>query len=150
MQVGLNKEEFHKHMAVSLFNSTWDFLDKQERTDRESETMIHMAHASRYHWEIIGEPINLARGDWQISRVYAVLGRFEPALHHAQQSLDVCLQEEIKGFDLAFAYEALARAYKVVDQEEESNKYKELAYQACDEIAKEDDRKVVIEDIASI
>lgn len=145
-----NIEEFHKHMAVSLFNSTWDYLDKEERTDRENETMIHMAHASRYHWEVSGDPINLARGDWQVSRVYAVLGRFEPALHHAQQSLDVCLKEEIKDFDLAFAYEALARAYKVGNQEGESSKYKELAFKACDEIAKEENRKVVIEDLTSI
>lgn len=146
----LHKEEFHKQMAVSLFNSTWDYLDKKERTDREKETMIHMAHASRYHWEVIGKPINLARGDWQVSRVYSVLGRFEPALHHAKQSLDVCLQEEIKDFDLAFAYEAMARAYKIGNLMEESIKYKELAYKACEEIAKEGDRKVVIEDLTSI
>ena len=42
--------------------------------------MLHAAHASRFHWGEVGEPVNFARGEWQISRVYAVLGRPEPAI----------------------------------------------------------------------
>jgi hypothetical protein len=45
--------------------------------------MLHMAHASRFHWEQVGTPANLARGEWLCSRVYAVLRRPEPCLHHA-------------------------------------------------------------------
>jgi len=41
--------------------------------------MIHAAHASRFHWGEIGKPINLGRGEWQISRVYSVLNRPESA-----------------------------------------------------------------------
>ena len=37
--------------------------------------MIHAAHASRYHWSQVGTKANLARGEWQVSRVYTVLGR---------------------------------------------------------------------------
>jgi len=49
-----------------------------------------------------------------VSRVYAVLGRAEPARHHAQRVLDVCLENGIGDWDLGFAYEALARAAAVV------------------------------------
>ena len=45
--------------------------------------MIHAAHASRHHWAAVGTGVNLARGEWQISRVYVTLGRGEPALFHA-------------------------------------------------------------------
>ena len=31
--------------------------------------MIHAAHASRYHWSQVGTKANLARGEWQVSRV---------------------------------------------------------------------------------
>ncbi len=41
-------------------------------------------HTGRYHWRRAGEPVPYARGEWQCSRVYAVLGRSEPALHHAR------------------------------------------------------------------
>jgi tetratricopeptide (TPR) repeat protein len=56
-------------------------------------------------------PAHLARGEWLISRVYAVLQRPEPALYHARRVLDLCQDNGIGDFDLAFAYEALARAH---------------------------------------
>jgi hypothetical protein len=40
---------------------------------------VHSAHASRYHWGAAGdadEAVNLARGEWPCSRVYAILGHF--------------------------------------------------------------------------
>ena len=55
---------------------------------------------------------NLARGEWQCSRVYAVLGRAEPALWHARRcvELDEAGAEGREDWDLAAAYEAMARA----------------------------------------
>ena len=76
-----------RQLAKDLFNHTWTLLEKTDRTPAEDDEMIHSAHASRYHWgEVgVGEPVNLARGEWQCSRVYAVLGRAEPALWHARR-----------------------------------------------------------------
>ena len=53
------------------------------------DEMIHAAHASRFHWSRAEgvTTINLARGEWQCCRVYAVLGRGEPALWHARRCL---------------------------------------------------------------
>lgn len=75
--------EVHEKLAMSLFNATWALLDKEDRTVEDDIEMIHSAHASRYHWGQIGEPLHFERGEWQISRVYSVLGRREPALYHA-------------------------------------------------------------------
>jgi hypothetical protein len=44
--------------------------------------MVHMAHASRFHWDNVGDDQNRAIGEWQVARVYAVLGRAESALFH--------------------------------------------------------------------
>jgi hypothetical protein len=101
-----------KLLAGQLFNQTWRLLDQEGRTRADDDRMIHTAHASRYHWGQVPEvtPGNLARGEWLISHVYAVLGRAEPALHHAGRVLDLCQEHDIGDFDLAFAYEALARA----------------------------------------
>ncbi len=103
------EEKIHKQFAVDLFNATWELLDKPVRTKEENDQMIHSAHASRYHWGIVGAPVNLARGEWQLARVYTVLNRPEPAHYHALRSLEICLAHKIGDFDLAYAYEALAR-----------------------------------------
>ena len=78
-----------RKLAADLFNHTWTLLEKPDRTPAEDDEMIHSAHASRFHWGEVGEPFNLARGEWQCSRVYAVLGRAEPALWHARRCLAI-------------------------------------------------------------
>jgi hypothetical protein len=133
-------QERHRTYAVELFNLTWELLDQAERTPEQDDKMIHAAHASRHHWGEIGTPLELERGEWQISRVYAVLQRPEAALYHAQRCLDLCQANGIGDFDLAFAYEALARAYAVAGEGTKSGAYVELATKAADEIAAEDNR----------
>ncbi|WNB92183.1 hypothetical protein [Bacillus sp. NEB1478] len=66
-------------------------IEKENRTKEEDPEMIHTAHASRFHWGIAGSPLNLARGEWQISRVYSILDMGDSALLHAEHSLDLCL-----------------------------------------------------------
>ncbi|URM33598.1 hypothetical protein LLY41_03780 [Cytobacillus firmus] len=51
---------------------------------------------------------------------------------------------------MAFAYEALARAYKIAGDEEKVQQYKKFAYEAAEEIVKEEDKKVVLNDLATI
>ncbi len=63
-------ERAHRALAPSLFNRVWELMDKKNRTEDETDEMLHAAHASRHHWMTIGEPVNLVRGDWQVSRAY--------------------------------------------------------------------------------
>lgn len=140
----------HRKFAVDCFNGTWDLLDKSDRNTQEDFDMIHMAHASRFHWGKIGTPLEFARGDWQISRVYAVLGMGEVARLYAQNSLEHCLANGIGDFDLAFAYEALARASSASGKPEELARFLELATQAGDRIGAEDDRTYFFQQLKTI
>jgi hypothetical protein len=142
--------EAERQLAVDLFNGVWTLLDKPDRTPEEDDMMLHAAHASRYHWGNVGEPVNFVRGEWQISRVYSVLKRAEPAHYHARRSLALCLANNIGDFDLAFAYEALARAAMIAEDEEELRRYLELARAAGGKIAEEDDKQVFQSDLATI
>jgi hypothetical protein len=99
-----------KRLAAALFNRVWELLDKPDRSPAEADAMLHAAHASRYHWGEVGAPVNLVRGEWQVSRVYSALKRPEPARHHAERCLALCREHGIGGFDLAYAHEAVARA----------------------------------------
>ena len=139
-----------RQLAVDLFNHVWARLEKPDRTSGEDEEMAHAAHASLYHWSQVGTPVNRARGEWQISRVYAVVGRAEPALHHARRCLEICGQHAIADFDLAFAHEALARAHAIAGDAEATYRHIELARQAATDISEADDRDLVLADLASI
>jgi len=112
--------------------------------------MIHMAHTSRYHWGEIGTPLNFARGDWQISRVYSILSKGEAAYQYAATSLNHCLDNEFGDFDLAFAYEALARASSVMGDDKNRKKYIPLARKAGEAIEKPGDQDYFYSELGSI
>ena len=143
-------QKYHKKFAVDLFNYVWTLLEKPDRTRAENDTMLNAAHASRLHWEMVGKPVNLVRGDWQISHVYCALGRTEPALYHARRCLEICKENHIEGFDLAYAYEALARVYSVAKRPIECNYYLKLALQTGDQIVEEDDKNQFLNDLGTI
>ena len=141
---------FHKKFAVDLFNFVWTLLDKAERTVQEDDKMVHAAHASRFHWGEVGTPVEFGRGEWQISRVYSVLNRPQAALFHAQRCLAICTEDPIGDFDIAFAYEALARAYAIARTEPECRLYVELAQKAGEQIKDKEDRDYFFSELKSI
>lgn len=143
------EQECQKLFAVKLNNLTWEMLGKQNRTNDENRTMVNTAHASLYHWSVIGGPLNLQRGEWLVSHVYAVLGRSEPALYHARQCLALTEEHKFVDFDLGYAYEAMARAQAAAGNVEEAAKYKSLATDAGKNIKQEEDRKLFLGDLAA-
>jgi hypothetical protein len=114
--------------------------------------MVHCAHASPYHWYQVGTAANRARGEWQCSRVYATLGRAEPALHHVRRCLELveASPAEMEEFDLPAAYEDLARAHSVAGDVGEARRYVELSRDVTAKIAVEDDRRLMDADFATI
>jgi hypothetical protein len=139
-----------RQVAVDLFNHVWTLLERSDRTPLEDDAMLHAAHASRHHWGRVGTPENWARGEWQVSRVYAVLGRAEPALHHALRCLALCQEHGIGDWDLAFAYEALARSSLVAADLAAARGFVEQARSAGAQIADADDRQHLLEELATI
>jgi hypothetical protein len=136
----------HRQLGVDVFNEVWRLMKTREDDDR----MIHAAHASRFHWGEAPEckPENLARGEWQISRVYTVVGLAEPALRHAQRCLALCDANGLADWDLAYAYEAIARAHKTAGRLPEADEYKQLAAQTP--IAEDEDREHLEQDLATL
>jgi hypothetical protein len=139
-----------RKLAADLFNMVWSLMENEKRTKDEDDMMIHAAHASRYHWTEIGSAVNLARGEWQISRVYCVLHRAEPALFHARRCLEICEENHIGDFDLAYAYEAMARSYAVAGNTAERDRYLRLAHEAGEHIEEDDDKELFYSDLQGI
>ncbi|MEW5876159.1 MAG: hypothetical protein AB1752_13385 [Candidatus Zixiibacteriota bacterium] len=145
-----SEEEMHRKFARDCFNHVWTLMEKDERTTEEDDEMVHAAHASRFHWGKVGTPVNLARGEWQISRVYAELGSAEAAKYHALRCLSICEENNIGDFDLAFAYEAVARASALAGHKAERDQYLALAREVGSKIDKEEDRKWLMQNLDSI
>jgi hypothetical protein len=144
------EREEQRQLGVDLFNHVWTLLEQPERTPEEGDEMIHSAHASAHHWRQVGVPENFARSEWQCSRVYAVLGRAEPALWHARRCLEICEEHGIRDWDVGFAYEALARAHAVAGDEGERDRYLALARDAAAAVAEDEDRELLLADLATI
>jgi hypothetical protein len=140
----------HRKLAVELFNRTWDLMEKKDRTKEEDERMVHAAHASRFHWGEVGEPLNLAVGEWQIARVYSILRRPSPALRHARRCLEIVEEIGITGFYCASAFEGLAKAHSVAGEREQSEEYLELARTEGRRLTDEEERKVLFDQLAEI
>jgi hypothetical protein len=145
-----DQKDIHRKLAIDCFNGTWDLIEKTDRTPEENASMIHMAHASRFHWGQIGIPLNLARGDWQISRVYAILGQGKNSLNYAKSSLHICKDYGIGDFDLAFAYEAAARAFATLGDAEMKEQHLALAQEAGETIVKDEDRRYFLSELRTI
>jgi hypothetical protein len=140
-------EEWHKKMAVDLNTLVWNLLEKEGRDEEEEETMVHAAHASRYHWGQVGTAVNLARGEWLISRVYAVLHRPGSALHHARRCLAICQENDIGDFDIAYAYEGMARAFAAAGEQDDCRDYLRRAREAGGRIKAGEDRDLFFRDL---
>jgi DNA-binding transcriptional MerR regulator len=140
----------HRQLAVDLFNHVWTLLEMPDRTPAQNDEMLHAAHASRHHWGVVGTPENRGRGEWQCSRVYAILGRAEPALWHGRRYLALCEEHGIADWDLAFAHEAIARALAVAGDREGARAEVARARELAADIAEDEDRELVLSDLQSI
>jgi hypothetical protein len=144
--------EEERQLAVDLFNRTWTLLELPERTPEQDDELIHAAHASRYHWGEVGTAANLARGEWQLSRAYVVLGRAEPAVHHARRCLAYCEADPdaLEDWDLPYAYEALARAHGLAGDADEAARYAAQARELGARVEDPHDREHLEQDLATL
>jgi hypothetical protein len=138
-----------RKLAAHLFNETWRWIEKPDRTAEEDTLMIHSAHASRYHWQSVGDCSHKAVGEWQISRVYSLLSLSAPALHHARLSLEICETQSLGPFLTGCAHEAMARALSSNDKTSAR-----LHHQAASELAMlvedSEERGILESDLKSI
>ena len=145
------EKEAHRLFAVQYHERTWKLLDNDARSLEDTERMIHYAQTSLAHWLEIGTPLNEQRGEWLLSRVYAVVGLADFAFHHAMRCMKLTLEHSnlMQDYDLAFAYESMARAHALKGDQEETRKYIQLADEAGKKIKDAGDRDYFFSDFVS-
>ena len=125
-------------LAKQLFNDCWEYIEKQNRTYEDNLMMLHLAHASRFHWGNVGTEREIAIGEWQCSYVYSLLGYGEPALAHAQASLRMSQSLLRPNFLIASATHALAFASFRIGKLDDAQNLKVKALELLKGVAEED------------
>ena len=150
MDIGsLIKPEEHRKLAATFFNETWRLLNLTDRSEEQDAQMIHCAHASRMHWELVGNSRNRAVGEWQIARVYSTLRFPQSALYHARLCLSIVEQAGMKGFVVGCAHEGIARALALTDKQT-ATVHHNIAMEILPSIDDPEDAEILRSDLASI
>ncbi len=147
MRMTDSERKLHRKTAAQCFNKTWDYLEKKKRNSADNEMMLNLAHASRYHWSLIGTPMNQAVGDWQVSRVYAALNQPSLSLQFAKSSLESCTKNKLTRI-LPTAYEAMARAHATAKNHKTARIFLNKAFKQLDASSLDyEDRKIYLDQI---
>ena len=139
--------EWHRAQAVECNNSTWEMIEA-ERTPENDEEMLRRAYASSYHWARAARrgPANDARAAWLLAKVQLLVGQPALSLRYADRCMSACQEHGLADFDLAYAYEARARALKALGDDEGAAQNMEAAKSVP--IAEDEDRKILDADLA--
>ena len=146
-----DKQKMHHYMGIEMNIQTWNLLGKEDRNEQDDARMVNFSQASLYHWRKSHkyEPVNEQWGQWMLSHVYAVLGKGKEALSYANEASRLTKEQDLKDFDLAYSYEALAHANAALGNKKECTKWLEKAQEAGTLIQLEEDKKYFVSDLES-
>ncbi|MEM7096241.1 MAG: hypothetical protein AAF567_24760 [Actinomycetota bacterium] len=139
----------HRRFAVGLNNAAWAVLDDQllgpDSSLEDRESFLYSTIASTYHWIQIGNAANRARGEYLISRAASLIGRADLAVAHGDRCIELCESNPgvVEDWDLAFAYEAKARALAAAGAADDAATARAQAERLAAAIADDDDRAIV-------
>jgi len=136
-------------MAADLFNRAWDLLEA-ERSPEQDRELLATALASWLHWRRVGTPTNRSVADWQVARVYAVLGDPLQAEAHARASLQTAEEHALGPFYVGYACEALARAAAVAGNDGERDRWLDRARQEAAAVPEAEERSLLEADLKTI
>jgi hypothetical protein len=149
-QPDLDLAAAHRIFSVSCFNGAWDLIDKPARTPDEDDEMLHVAHASLWHWlqrpDCTAE--NRCIGYWQLSRVYALTGSAARSEAYATRCL--AASQGQSAFLRAYAFEALGRAAALAGRSDAAASHVKEARALLGQVTDPQERDLVEKDIDSI
>jgi hypothetical protein len=134
----------HRWFAAECNNAAWTLIGREARSTDEDLLLVHLAHASVWHWLNVGAALHWQRGAVLLANAYAATGQGEGAVLHAKRALALLetAPEGLEDWDRAFTYDAAARAYAVAGTFKTAARYRALSREAGDAIADAEDRAI--------
>lgn len=136
---------WHRYFAMHCNNRAWA-LSVQDRGADEDTEMMNAAHASAYHWNLVGDDVQRMRAAMLLAEVHALLGLGDTALDHADRMRDFFLDAvDTPDWELAFVHTVHAHAAAVAGDAEVHQASYDAAELAIEAIADAEDRRIVLE-----
>ena len=144
-----DEDKMHHYMGIEMNIQTWNLLGKKDRSEQDNVRMVMFAKASLYHWQNSPnfQPINEQRGQWMIANAYTNLDMGEKAIGYAQETMRLTDEHKFDDFDLAYAYEAMARANASLKNNDECQEWYKKAEDAGNKIKENEDKKLFLSDL---
>ena len=148
----IDQDAAHRYFATRYFNSAWDLLDLESRSNEDIEMMIDLAHASRLHWRQRDDvsPKHESIAAWQLSRVYSVANRPDEALLHGIRALEIAMRAGTGAFYVGYGHEAVARAAAALGDSDTAARHLEAAQDLLGSISEIDERHTLKRDLDAI
>lgn len=141
--------EDHLKLAKQLNGRVWELLQSDSLTQDQQDEMRYAAYASCYHWLNAGTAANHQRAEWLISRVHIRVNEPASALRHASRCLALteAHSSEMEDFDVAYAFEAMARASALAGNLDSARRYYGNAEETGAKIRDDEDREIFMNDL---
>jgi len=141
-------DEAHQYFAKSINGRVWELLQQPDRSQSDNDELLYAAHACTYHWKFVGTAVHQQRGEWLISHIHVVLGHANEALRHAERCFELTESNKntMQDFDIAYAFEGLARAQAMMGDYKMAREFFDLAQQAGNAITDEEDKSIFMGD----
>ena len=134
---------WHREVAMQCNNRAWA-LSVRPRSPEEDREMLDAAHASAWHWALVGTELNRMRAMMLLAEVHALLGHGATSLGFAAGMRAFFLaKQDTPDWELAFTHAIYAHcAHAAGETELYETAYQEAA-RALAAVADEEDRKIV-------
>ena len=144
----------HRQLGVDLYNATWTLLE-QERPHAcdDDDEMLNATHASAYHWSRAagaGPAERCTRPVADLARERRARPRRGRAVPRRTLPASTAPRTGSATGTSRAAYEAVARAHKVAGNDAEYRRNLELGREALAQIADEEDREHIEEDLDAL
>jgi hypothetical protein len=146
-----DRAELDRQFAAEFFDETWTLLGLGERTKEQIERMIHCSHAAFCHLQKVPgvSAKSLAKGYWQLCRVYAAAGQGVVARTYAFRCMDVAMASE-DPFLMTLACESRGRAAAVLGDGAERDRQAALGKEYAAQILDPDVRGFCEDNLAAM
>lgn len=109
-----SQDPIAKSIAIAGNNLACELEELEKRTQEENELMLDAAQTARKFWEIGGNWVNVERAEYRLAMSYLKASRYEEALRHANQCLNICAENNADETEMFFAHEALTKVNRAL------------------------------------
>jgi len=140
----LQPESWHRYFAINANNTAWSMSETLEDVLSNTE-LLDMAHASAWHWRVVGTSLNQMRSTMLLALIHARMDMGPSAWKYAESMKQFFTERsETPDWELALVFAIHAWAALACGKLDEYKASYQMAASCVEAINDPEDRAVVI------